>query len=63
MSFTVNGNSDEFFIKNESSILALKLDETGNQTGERKVHVITDSNENQDDRILVIQKLKEFRNN
>ncbi|MFZ1289837.1 MAG: hypothetical protein WAR79_07090 [Melioribacteraceae bacterium] len=63
MSFTVKGNSGKFFIKNESSILELKIDETGNQTGESKVHVITDSIENQEDRILVIQKLKEFRKN
>ena len=60
MNFIVKGNSAEFIIKNESSILELKIDESGNQTGESVVHVITDSIENQEDRKLVDKKLEEF---
>ena len=60
MSFIVKGNSGEFVIKNESSILELKIDELGNQTGESVVHAITDSIENHEDRALVDQKLEEY---
>lgn len=60
MNIVVKGNLAEFVIRNESSILELKLDELGNQTGESIIHVITDSIENQEDRELVNKKLEEF---
>jgi hypothetical protein len=60
MSITIKGNAGDYLIRNEFSILEVKLDKTGNQTGESKVHVIADSIEDQDDRIMVIQKLREL---
>jgi hypothetical protein len=61
MSLIIRGNAGEFVIKNESSILEIKIDELGNQTGESIVHVITDSIENQEDRALVNQKIEEYK--
>ncbi len=60
MSYQLKGNAKEYLIKSDTNILEFKLDEYGNHTGESKVHIITDSIENNEDRTIITEKLKEL---
>ena len=60
MSYQLKGNEKEYLILGGSNILEFSIDEEGNHTGESKVHIITDSIENNEDRSLITEKLKDL---
>ncbi len=59
MNIRIKGEEGEYLVKNRSSILQYKIDDTGKQTGESILHIITDSIENYYDRMKITEKLKE----
>lgn len=61
MQLKIKGKEGEYLVKNRSSILQFKLDDSGKQTGESILHIITDSIENNYDRKMITEKLKEHQ--
>ncbi len=59
MNVRIKGEEGEYLVKNRSSILQYKIDDTGKQTGESILHIITDSIENYYYRMKITEKLKE----
>ena len=63
MELKMKGKDGEYIVKNESSILQIKTDLNGEQTGESVMHIITDSIENNEDRTEVSKMIEEYRLN
>ena len=60
MYLEIKGIEGNYIIKNESSIFQYKVDENGQKIGKGILHIITDSIENQEDRMKVNKKIEEF---
>ena len=63
MELKMKGKDGEYIVKNESSIIQIKTDLNGEQTGESVMHIITDSIENNEDRTEVSKMIEEYRLN
>ena len=60
MVIKIEGNEGDYLVKNSSTIVQYKKDGSGRKTGKSIIHIIVDSIENNEDRILVQKNIQRF---
>jgi hypothetical protein len=60
MVIKLKGNEGDYLVKNSSTIVQYKKDSNGKRNGKSILHIIVDSIENNEDRLLVQKNIKMF---
>ncbi len=60
MVIKVKGNEGDYIVKNSTTIVQYKKDNNGRKTGKSILHIIVDSIENNEDRILIQKNIRKF---
>jgi len=60
MVLKLKGKEGDYLVKNSSTIIQYKKDSCGKKTGKSIIHIIVDSIENNEDRILIQENIQRF---
>ncbi len=60
MVINLKGKEGDYLVKNSSTIVQYKKDSNGKKTGKSILHIIVDSIENNEDRILIQKNIRKF---
>ena len=60
MVINLKGKEGDYLVKNSSTIVQYKKDSSGKKTGKSVLHIIVDSIENNEDRILIQKNIRKF---
>ncbi len=60
MVIKLKGNAGDYIVKNSTTIVQYQKDKKGKKTGKSILHIIVDSIENTEDRILIQKNIRKF---